>query len=263
MTGVRVEVDDAGVAVVTLDGEARLNAFSAATGGDLGAAYRRCNLDDDVKAVVLTGAGRAFCAGADLSEHAGSFDAPGDDFTASPIRPPAWRVRKLVIAAINGHAIGIGLTLALQCDVRLVASDARLAIPQVRRGMVADCQAHFTLRHAAGLAAAADVLLTGRTMSGQEAADLGIASRSLPAPAVLPAAIDLARDVATYANPASVALSKRLLWADLDLDAVAGAEDDAHRLLMGGADAREGAAAWRENRPPRWSSRATDVGDPA
>src|SRR5271165_94457 len=127
MTGVRVEVDDAGVAVVTLDGEARLNAFSAATGGDLGAAYRRCDLDDDVRAVVLTGAGRAFCAGADLSEHAGSFDAPGDDFTASPIRPPAWRVH----------------------------------------------------------------------MSGQEAAELGIASRSLPAPAVLPAAIDLARDVAT------------------------------------------------------------------
>jgi enoyl-CoA hydratase/carnithine racemase len=258
-----MEVDDAGVAVVTLDGESRLNAFSAATGRDLGAAYRRCDLDDDIKAVVLTGAGRAFCAGADLSEHAGSFDTPGNDFTASPIRPPAWRVRKLVIAAINGHAIGIGLTLALQCDVRFVAADAKLAIPQVRRGMVADCQAHFTLRHAVGLAVAADVLLTGRTMSGREAADLGIASAALPAPAVLPAAIDLARDVATFANPASVALSKRLLWANLDLDAVALAEDDAHRLLMGGADAREGAAAWRENRAPRWSSRATDVGDPA
>jgi enoyl-CoA hydratase/carnithine racemase len=263
MTGVRVEVDDTGVAVITLDGEARLNAFSAATGRELGAAYRRCDLDDDVKAVVLTGAGRAFCAGADMSEDAGSFDAPGEDFTSSPIQPPAWRVRKLAIAAINGHAIGIGLTIALQCDVRLVASDAKLAIPQVRRGMVADCQAHFTLRQAAGLAVAAEVLLTGRTMSGQEAADLGIASRALPAPAVLPAAIDLARDVAMYANPASVALSKRLLWADLDLDAVATAEDDAHRLLMGGADAREGAAAWRENRPPRWSSRASDVGDPA
>ncbi|MBV8349366.1 MAG: enoyl-CoA hydratase/isomerase family protein [Mycolicibacterium sp.] len=262
MTGVRMEVDDAGVAVITLDGEARLNAFSAATGRELGAAYGRCDSDDDVKAVVLTGAGRAICAGADLSERAGSFDAPGEDFTASPIQPPAWRVCKLVIAAINGHAIGIGLTLALQCDVRLVASDAKLAIPQVRRGMVADCQAHFTLRHAVGLAVAAHFLLTGRTMSGQEAADRGVASRALPAAAVLPAAIDLATDVATYANPASVALSKRLLWADLDLDAVAHAEDDAHRLLMGSADAREGAAAWRENRPPRWSSTASKFGGP-
>lgn len=263
MTGVRVEVDDNGVAVITLDGADRLNAFSAATARELSGAYRRCDFDDAVKAVVLTGAGRAFCAGADLSERAGSFDAQGDDFTASPIRPPAWRVRKLVIAAINGHAIGIGLTLALQCDVRLVASDAKLAIPQVRRGMVADCQAHFTLRQAVGLAVAADLLLTGRTISGQQAADCGVASRALPAPAVLPAAIDLATDVATYANPASVALSKRLLWADLDLDAVARAEDDAHRFLMGGADAREGAAAWRENRPPRWLSRASEISDPA
>jgi enoyl-CoA hydratase/carnithine racemase len=176
-TGVRMSVDDVGVALITLDGEDRLNAFSGGAARELGDAYRRCDDDDDVRAVVLTGAGRVFCAGADLSEPAASFDTPGDDFSASPIQPPAWRVRKLAIAAINGHAIGIGLTLALQCDVRIVADDAQLAVPQVRRGMIADCQAHNTLRHAVGLAVAADILLTGRTLTGRQAADRGVAAR--------------------------------------------------------------------------------------
>ncbi|HTY28213.1 MAG TPA: enoyl-CoA hydratase-related protein [Mycobacterium sp.] len=262
-TTVRLEVDDTGVAVLTLDGPDRLNAFSGETGRELGDAYRRCDADDAIRAVVLTGAGRAFCAGADMSAHAGSFDSPGEGFSASPVQPPAWRVRKLVIAAINGPAIGIGLTLALQCDVRLVAEDAKLAIPQVRRGMVGDCAVHYTLRHAVGRAVAADVLLTGRTFTGSEAADLGIASRARPTEEVLAAALDLARDVAVNANPASVAYSKRLLWADLDADAVADEETAIHLALMGGPDAAEGPAAWREHRPPQWRSRASEAGEPA
>ncbi|CAN5701343.1 enoyl-CoA hydratase-related protein [soil metagenome] len=262
-TGVRVDVDDTGVAVLTLDGPDRLNAFSAGTGAALSAAYARCDRDDDIKVVVLTGAGRAFCAGADLSEGSGAFGAPAADFTASPIQPPAWRVRKLVIAAINGHAIGIGLTLALQCDVRLVAEDAQLAIPQVRRGTIGDAQVHFTLKRAVGLAIAADLLLTGRTLTGRAAAERGIATAALPAAEVLAAALQTARDVAAAANPASVAMSKRLLWADLDADGVAAEETRAHHILMGGPDPSEGAAAWRERRPPRWRSRASETGDPA
>ncbi|MEU4332858.1 enoyl-CoA hydratase/isomerase family protein [Nonomuraea dietziae] len=263
MTDIRVEVDSAGVAVITLDGAERLNTLSGTALRDLGAAYRRCDSDDEVRAVVLTGAGRAFCAGADLSARARSFDTPVDGFTASPVRPPAWRVRKLVIAAINGHAIGLGLTLALQCDVRFVAEEAKLAIPQVRRGMIGDAQSHFTLRHAVGLAVAADMLLTGRTLTGREAADRGIAGRALPAADVLPTTLELAREVATEANPASVALSKRLLWADLDLDAVEREETRAHLALLGTDDALEGAAAWRERRPPKWAAKAGDHLDPA
>lgn len=262
-TAVRVDVDDAGVAVVTLDGPQRLNAFSGETAAALSAAYRRCDSDDAVRAVVLTGAGRAFCSGADMTAGAAVFDTPGAGFSASPVQPPAWRVRKLVIAAINGPAIGIGLTLALQCDVRLVADDATLAIPQVRRGMVGDCGVHYTLRHAVGLAVAADILLTGRTFAGREAADLGIASRALPAHEVLPAALELARDVAVNANPASVAYSKRLLWGAVNIDAVAAEETTVHLKLMGGPDAAEGPAAWREHRPPRWRSTAGETGDPA
>jgi enoyl-CoA hydratase/carnithine racemase len=129
--------------------------------------------------------------------------------------------------------------------------------------MVGDAQSHWTLRHAVGLAVAADLLLTGRTITGETAAARGIASRALPADEVLSAALDLAHSVATEANPASVAHSKRLLWSDLDLDAVQREETRIHLELMGGADATEGAAAWRENRPPRWSSSAGDAGDPA
>jgi enoyl-CoA hydratase/carnithine racemase len=257
-TGVRIEVDDAGVAVVTLDGADRLNAFSAGTGQALSAAYARCDRDDTIKAVVLTGAGRAFCAGADLSEDSGAFAAPGAGFSASPVQPPAFRVRKLVIAAVNGHAIGIGLTLALQCDVRLVCADAQLAVPQVRRGTIGDAAVHFTLTRSVGLAVAAEVLLTGRTFSGAEAAQRGIATRALPAAEVLPAAMAMAREVAQLANPASVALSKRLLWADLTADEVAAEETAAHLILMNGPDAAEGAAAWREKRAPQWRSTADD-----
>ncbi|MGY4708282.1 enoyl-CoA hydratase/isomerase family protein [Mycolicibacterium sp. CBM1] len=266
-TSVRLDVREGGVAVITLDGPDRLNAFCADTADRLGQAYRRCDADDAIRAVVVTGAGRAFCAGADMSADAAAFATPGSDFSASPIQPPAWRVRKLVIAAINGHAIGIGLTLALQCDLRLVAQDAKLAVPQVRRGMVGDCAVHYTLKRCAGLAVAADVLLTGRTFTGAEAAAMGLANRALPTAEVLPAALDLAREVAVYANPASVAYSKRLLWAgagsETDADAVAAAETTVHLNLMGGPDAVEGPAAWRDNRPPVWRATASQTGDPA
>jgi enoyl-CoA hydratase/carnithine racemase len=231
-TQVRLEIGDDGVAVVTLDGPRTLNAFSADVGRDLSAAYRRCDEDDAVRVLVLTGAGRAFCSGADLSPGSDPFARPGDDFSASPVEPPAFRLRPLVVAAVNGPAIGIGFTLALQCDVVLVAEDARLAIPQVRLGMLGDAHSHWTPRRVAGQAAAADLLLTGRPVTGREAADRGIVSRALPAAEVLPAALALARDVAANANPTSVALSKQILWADLDADATADAETRAHRRLM-------------------------------
>lgn len=231
-TGVRLDVDD-GVAVVTLDGPERLNAFTSSTGRELSAAYRACAADPAVRVVVLTGAGRAFCAGADLSPGAGSFDPPGPGFSASPVQPPAFELPQLVVAAVHGPAIGIGLTLALQADVRIVAQDARLAVPQVRYGVVGDAQSHWTLRRLVGTAVAAELLLTGRPMSGSQAADRGIATSALPAAEVLPAAMALARDVAAHARPEAVAASKRLLWGDLDADQTAAAETALHRTLLG------------------------------
>ena len=252
MAAVEVEIRH-GVAVLTLNRPGELNVFSAAMGAELGAAYRRCDDDDGVRSIVLTGAGRAFCAGADLSPAAGSFGSPGEGFTANPFDPPAWELRKPVIAAVNGHAIGIGWTLALQCDLRFVALDAKLAIPQVRFGMLGDAGSHWTLRRATSQAVAADLMLTGRTVRGADAVGLGLASRALPAAEVLPAAVEAARGIATDCAPLSVAMSKRLLWSELDRSEVVRRETAYHRVVMGSADAAEGPRAWRERRAPQWS----------
>jgi len=254
---VTVETAD-GVAVITLNRPDRLNAFSGAMGAGLGRAYAACDADDGVRAAVLTGAGRAFCAGADMEPGGDTFAAPeGDDFTASPVQPAPWDVRKPVIAAINGHAIGIGLTLAMQCDIRLVAEDAKLGFVHVRRGVLPDAHSHWTVPRAVGFARAADLFLTGRTFTGREAAELGIASRALPSDDVLPAALDIARDIAVHTAPLSVALSKRLLWASpvLDREEVGYLETEYHRLVMGTPDAREGVLAWLERRDPRWTGK--------
>ena len=121
-----LEVDDS-VAVVTLNRPNDLNMFSGAMARLLSVAYRECDERDDVRVVVVTGAGRAFCGGADMRPQSASFGPVRGGFSAQPIDPPAWEVRKPVIAAINGHAIGIGFTLAMQCDVRIVALEAKLA----------------------------------------------------------------------------------------------------------------------------------------
>ncbi len=251
---IRLDVDDR-VAVITLDRPETRNAFTGPMGKELADAYRVCDADDEIGAVVLTGAPPAFCSGADLSAGGDTFRAPGGgEFSASAVATRAWDVRKLVVAAVNGHAIGLGLTLALQCDIRIFAADATFGVVQVRRGMMGDAYSHWTLPRIAGMSAAADILLTGRTFDGHEALRLGICSRTLPADDVLPAAVALARDVAVNAAPLSVAASKQLLWESWDKTAaeVETAETDLHRLLMGGADVGEGVVAFMEKRPPRW-----------
>jgi enoyl-CoA hydratase/carnithine racemase len=246
-----LKVDD-GVAMVTLNRPNDLNMFSGPMGSLLSAAYRECDERDDVRVVVVTGAGRAFCGGADMRPGSASFGPARRGFSAQPIDPPAWAVRKPVIAAINGHAIGIGFTLAMQCDVRIVSLDAKLAIPQARRGVLGDAGSHWTVRHAASRAVAADVLLTGRTFPGSEAVELGLASKAVPADEVLSTALQMATDIAANCSPVSLAMSKRLLWMDATLPATVALETAYHRVVMGGADAAEGPRAWIERRTPRW-----------
>jgi enoyl-CoA hydratase/carnithine racemase len=252
---------DAGVAVLTLNRPEHLNAYTADMGALLSQAYRDCDEDDDVRAIVVTGAGRAFCAGADFSGSASPFDAPADDttFSASPIDPAAFELRKPVIAAVNGHAIGIGLTIALQADVRIVAEDAKYGVVQVRRGVIPDCMSHWTLAQLTNLGVAAEVLLTGRTFSGSEAVSFGIANKALPATQVLDHAVQMARDIATNVAPMSAALCKRLLW-DTTINGytprqVASLETQLHHRVMGTDDAREGVAAFLDRRSPRFSAR--------
>jgi len=252
----RFDLDD-GVATITLDRPEQLNAFSGPMSESLGRAYRHCDENDDVRAVVLTGAGdRAFCAGADLSAGADAF-APQDTaaFSATPFHPTAFEIRKPVIAAMNGHAVGIGLTLALHCDLRIAAREAKYGVLQVRRGMMPDCCAHWTLPRIVGMEKAAYLLLTGRKVTGDEAVELGLALRAVRAEDVLDVALDIARDIAANAAPLSVALTKRLLWQSpyLDAAAVEYAETELHHHLMGSPDAAEGGLAYLERRAPRWS----------
>ncbi len=245
-----------GVATITLHRPEVRNAFGASMGAQLADAYRRCRDDDAVRVVVLTGTPPAFCAGADLSAGSETFAKRDEaDFSAAAVPIRAWDVDKLVIAAVNGHAIGIGLTLTLQCDIRYFAADARYGIVQVRRGVMGDGYSHWTLPRIAGMAGAAEILLTGRTFDGTEAKELGLCSRVLGNDEVLPAALELARDVAVHAAPRAVASSKRLLWSTWlrSAEEVEAQETARHHELMGHADAREGVVAYLEKRPPKWT----------
>jgi enoyl-CoA hydratase/carnithine racemase len=247
-----------GVAVLTLHRPEVRNAFGAGMGHALSEAYLRCDADDEIRAVVLTGTPPAFCAGADMTTGGETF-AKRDEptFSAAALDVPAWRVRKPVIAAVNGHAIGVGFTITLQCDIRIFAADAKYGIVQVRRGVMGDGYSHWTLPRITGMSGAAEILLSGRTFDGHEAKELGVCSRVLPNGEVLPAAIDLARDIAANTAPLAVAFSKQLLWESwgLTLADVEARETAHHHVLMGAPDAREGVTAFLERRPPRWQGR--------
>ncbi|MEC3917128.1 enoyl-CoA hydratase/isomerase family protein [Nocardia sp. CDC160] len=253
-TTLTVQVSDR-IATITLNRPDRRNAFTRDMGTELSHAYRACDTDDNVRVLILTGHPPAFCAGADLSPGDTVFTTPAADFSAAGVNPPAWRLRKPVIAAVNGHAIGIGLTLALQCDLRIMAVDATYAIPQVRRGILPDAYSHWTLPRLIGISRAAQLLLTGTTFDGRQAADWGLSTQSVPADRVLDTAYELARDLAVHTAPLSVAAAKRLLWSTFEHDAahIGSSETALHLHLMSQQDAKEGVRAYLTHRPPNWT----------
>jgi enoyl-CoA hydratase/carnithine racemase len=255
-TDIRFEVDGA-VAVITLNRPEVMNAFSGGMGQQVCDAFRRCDADDSIRAVVLTGEGRAFCAGADFSKGAAVFGAPSNlaTFSADPFTFPAWRVRKPVIAAVNGHAIGLGMTMTLHCDFRIMARKAKYGIVQNRRGVMPDAHSHWTLPRIVGHARAVEILLTGKQFDGDDAERWGLANETLDAPEVLPRAMALAREIAVNTAPVSIGISKRLLWSGRALtdDEVGDLETRLHLHVMGRADAKEGVEAFLERREPRWS----------
>lgn len=251
---------DGGVATITLNRPRQRNAVGDGMREELADAFRSCERDDRIRAVVLTGTPPAFCAGADLSSGEDTFARPGEGFSAAGIDVPAWTLSKPVIAAVNGHAIGLGLTLALQCDIRFFVADARYGVVQVRRDVVGDAYSHWVLPRLVGIANAAEILLTGATFDGRRAVELGLGSRVLDADDVLAAALEMAHDIADNTAPMSVAASKRLLWDSFDLDraAVGRRETEIHLRLMAHDDAREGVRAHLAGRPPRWTGRPVD-----
>jgi len=257
---IRLENDDHGVATLTLNRPEAMNAWSGRMAHEVEQALLRCEADDTVRALVVTGAGRAFCAGADLSGGGGSFQGrepsgePQPNARDFPDRFWPFQMTKPVIAAINGHAIGVGITFPMTCDLRIVAEEAKLQFAFVRRGVIPELGSHAIVPRVVGLSRAADLLLSGRMFSGREAAELGLASRALPASEVLPAAVAYAREF-RLAAPVAVALSKRLLWESLGVPEMMKREAPLFAWSGRQTDAREGVVSFLEKREPVWTLR--------
>ena len=247
-----------GVATVTLNRPERMNAWTPKMAVELSKAMTLCNETDQVRAVVLTGAGRAFCAGADLGRGGETFKSGErrreEQRREVPKELFPWQIDKPVIAAINGHAVGVGITYPMMCDVRFVAEDAKIQFAFVRRGVIPELASHAIVARVAGLSNAADLLLSGRMIRGREAAALGLATQALPAAEVLPAALERARDIAANTAPVSVAISKRLLWEGITASvSEMRKREDALFLWIGNQpDAKEGVVSFLAKRTPEW-----------
>ena len=251
------EISD-GVALITLNRPEAYNTMSSAIIDGLGEAYRRCDEDDAVRVAVVTGAGNAFCAGADMGAGGDTFDgaAQSVEIDSCPLSMQAWDVRKPVIAACNGHAVGAGLGLAMQADMRVFANEGKYGFLQSRRGVVTDFAMEYVLPRLVGFERAFELLVRAPRLSGEEAVAWGLAGRSVPAGEVLEVALEIARDIATHCAPLPVGLHKQLLWRALDMSRgeLAAAESRALNFSMTKPDAVEGGMAYFERRTPNWSA---------
>lgn len=263
-----------GIATITLNRPDRLNAFTAGMRDELVAAFDATDADDAVRAVIVTGAGRAFCAGADLSAGGQTFDyarradaAREEQRVGDVYRDGGGRVTlrifrslKPVIAAVNGAAVGIGMTMQLPMDLRLASTEARFGFVFARRGIVPEAASSWFLPRLVGLQTAAEWCYSGRLVGADEALQRGLV-RSVHAPGeLLDAARALAREIAGNSSPVSVAMTRQMLWR------MAGAEHPmvAHRLDSRAiqargrsGDAREGVSAFLEKRKAVWPDRVS------
>jgi enoyl-CoA hydratase/carnithine racemase len=258
------DVADA-VATVTLNRPDRLNAVNTTVIRELVAAFDQADGDDGVRAVIVTGAGRAFCAGADLGGGGATFAGGGRSERPEDHRDGGglvtlriFEMKKPVIAAINGPAVGFGVTLTLAMDVRLASSAARLGFVFARRGVVPEACSTWFLPRLVGIAQAAEWAYTGRVFSADEARAGGLVSRVVAPDALLATARELAREIADNTSAVSVALIRQMLWRMLGADHPM----QAHRLDSLGmwhtgrsADAREGVTSFLEKRPPHFTDR--------
>ncbi|MCM3848009.1 MULTISPECIES: enoyl-CoA hydratase-related protein [Pseudonocardia] len=275
-TQISYDVDDR-VATITLDRPDRLNAFTPTMARELIAAYDRADADDAVRAIVLTGRGRGFCAGADLGRGGASFD-PTDPQRAADragvgtiggvVRDGGGTVtmrmaalRTPVIAAVNGPAVGIGATMTLPADIRLAGASARFGFVFARRGLVPEAASSWFLPRIVGVSRAMEWAATGRVFDAAEALDGRLVSRVLPDDELLGAAYAIAREIADNTSAVSVALTRQLLWGMLG----APTPWDAHRAdsaaiahLGQGRDVAEGVTSFLEKRPPAFPDTVSD-----
>ena len=256
------------IAVITLNRPDALNAFTTRMMHELLDAVARIDRDDDVRVAVVTGAGRAFCAGADLSSGGSTFDASagGDTVGLGDHRDGGGRVtlaifqcRKPVIAAINGAAVGVGITMTLAMDVRIAAEDAKVGFVFARRGIVPEACSSWFLPRIVGIAKASELCLTGRVFRAADEASSGLFNAVLPTAEVLPRALAIAREIAENTSAVSVALARALLWHGLgERDPQSAHLIDSKCIHWTGRnpDAYEGVQSFLEKRAPRFSMSA-------
>jgi len=261
----RYEMVDDGVALVTLDRPERLNAWTLRMEQEYAQVLTDADGTTDVRAVVVTGAGRGFCAGADMKAldrivEAGDYDAaspPAPEAVALPgrsVHTLPLRLTTPVIAAVNGPAAGVGFVLMCFCDLRFAAEGAKLTTSFGRLGLPAEHGVSWILSRLIGPARAADLLFSSRVVLADEAQAMGLVNAVLPAEELLPFTLDYARTMAREISPRALRIMKRQLYADLDglLDAAVETSVAEMKRMVTEPDFREGTAALAERRPPRF-----------
>jgi enoyl-CoA hydratase/carnithine racemase len=263
-------VDDGGICTLTLDRPDALNAISPLMEREFLEAFDRVDADDGIRAVVVTGRGRAFCAGADLSEGDAGFDVirrslergteslgpdgvPRDGGGMMALR--VFACRKPVIAAINGAAVGAGATVPLAMDVRLGSERARFGMVFARRGMCPDAASSWFLPRVVGISRALEWMISGRMFDALEALEAGYLRSVHPPDELLSAAHELARGLVAESAPVSAAITRQLLWRMLGAEHPMLAHRVESRAILSraeAADAREGVAAFLEKRPAQF-----------
>jgi enoyl-CoA hydratase/carnithine racemase len=258
---------ESGVAVVTLNRPERMNAW----GGGLASAFYRCmdraEADPDVRVVVLTGSGRAFCAGADMGDGGSiggaSLDGGTDVTALVGERHPHFvtGLRKPVIAAVNGACAGIGLTQALMCDVRFAAAGAKFTTAFARRGLIGEYGISWILPRVVGWSAALDLLLSGRTFYAEEAAELGMVKEVTSPDELMPTVLAYAEDIAANCAPSAMAVIKRQMYDDAlrDLAATSAHAEELMHSSMQRPDFIEGITAFFEKRQPHFPPLREDL----
>lgn len=244
------------VGVITLNRPDRGNAFLPEMGHQLTDCLSQLDEDSNIRSIVITGAGKAFCVGADLNRGNDTFKDTEEEPASAVEVMNRFRARKPVVAAINGAAVGIGLSIALYCDFRIVANNAKLGFPFVRRGVIPESGSHWLLQRLVGSAIAADLLLTGRIIDGTEAVSMGLAKKATNSENVLLDSMALAQEIATLCSPTAVRESKEVLWRAITSDSLEQSVEREIQIfedLLARPDALEGVRSFLERRDPVWS----------
>jgi enoyl-CoA hydratase/carnithine racemase len=259
------------VATITLSRPDKLNAFTETMRRDLIAAFDLTDADDDVRAVIVTGAGRAFCAGADLSSGGSTFAKGGSDVKndngvvrdgGGMVSLRIYASHKPVIAAINGAAVGVGVTMTLPMDIRIASTTARFGFVFARRGIVPEAASSWFLPRIVGISSALEWAYSGRLIAADEALAGGLV-RSVHEPHdLLPAAHAIAAEICEHAAPVSVALARQMMWRMLGAPHPMEAHRADSRAIMlrgASADAAEGVTSFLEKRPAVFTDRVSDA----